>query len=72
MRIPPEQRIDALKMKDHCQAKVREELEGLTPEEQTRKIRELVENGPFGDLWRRLRSRGPAAREGRPSAARST
>ncbi len=55
MKIPPEQRLDALKLKDECQAKVREKLAGLGPEERKRKAREMLEKGPMGDLWRRLR-----------------
>ncbi len=55
MKIPPEQRIDALKMKEECQATVREELAGLSGEERERKAREMVEKGPFGELWKRRR-----------------
>ena len=57
MTIPPELRVDALEMKDYCQAKVEEELAGLSPEERIRRIRELVENGPLGEWWKKLRSR---------------
>ncbi len=52
--IPPELRVDAIKLKQHCQAKSEEKLAGLSPEERRRKIRELVEAGPFGELWKRL------------------
>ncbi len=55
MKIPPELQVDALKLKEELQAKLNEKLKGLSPEEEIRKIRELVENGPFGDLWKRLR-----------------
>ncbi len=55
MKIPPELQVDALKLKDELQAKLDEKLQGLSPEEEIRKLRELVENGPFGDLWKRLR-----------------
>jgi hypothetical protein len=54
MKILPEQRPDALKLKEELQAKLNEKLKGLSPEEEIRKIRELVEKGPFGDLWKRL------------------
>ena len=55
MTIPPELQVDALKLKDELQAKLDEKLKGLSPEERRRKIREMVENGPFGELWKRLR-----------------
>lgn len=54
MKIPPEQKIDALKMKEECQAKVREELAGLSGEERIRKMRELLETGPLGGWWKSL------------------
>ena len=54
MKIPPEQRLDAIKFKEEMQAKLEEKLAGLSPEERVRKIRELVEDGPFGDLWKKL------------------
>ena len=54
MTIPPEQKIDALKMKRECQAKVREELAGLSGEERIRKMRELLEAGPLGEWWKSL------------------
>ncbi len=53
--IPPELRVDAIKLKQHCQARSEEKLKGLPPEERRRKIREFVEAGPFGELWKRLR-----------------
>ena len=31
------------------------ERQGLSPEERRRKVREMVENGPFGELWKRRR-----------------
>lgn len=55
MKIAPELQVDALKLKDELQAKLDEKLKGLSPEEEIRKIRELVEAGPFGELWKRLR-----------------
>ena len=62
--IPPELRVDAIQLKDYCQAKVREELAGLTGEERDRKIKELVENGPLGDWWKSLpRAKAPSATE---------
>ncbi len=72
MKIPPELRLDALKVKDECQARIREELAGLSPEERKRKEREMLEKGPMGDLWRRLRSRSSTERKAEPSAAEST
>ena len=54
MKIPPELQVDALKLKDYCQAKVREELAGLEGEERDRKIRELLESGPLGEWWKSL------------------
>jgi len=53
--IPPELRVDAIKLKEECQRKMEEKLRGLTPDERIRKIREMVENGPFGELWKRRR-----------------
>ena len=66
MKIPPEQKIDALKMKEECQAKVREELAGLSGEERIRKMRELLDASPLGEWWKSL----PRAKV--PSAAEST
>lgn len=54
MKIPPELRVDALKLKDECQARVREELAGLEGEERDRKVRELLESGPLGEWWKSL------------------
>lgn len=71
MSIPRELQVDALELKDELQAKLAEKLKGLSPEEEILKLRELVENGPFGELWKKLRSRAPAAREERPSATES-
>ena len=54
MNIPPEQRLDAIKFKEEMQAKLEEKLAGLSPEDRRRKIREMVETGPFAELWQRL------------------
>ena len=54
LEIEPIPGFDALKFKDEMQARVQAELDGLTPEEQVRRIRENVENGPFADLWKRI------------------
>ena len=62
-KIPPELRVDAIELKDHCQAKLEEKLKGLPPEERLRKIRELAETGPLGEWWKSLRkvkTRSPA------------
>lgn len=69
MKIPPELRVDALKMKDYCQAKVEKELAGLSPEERIRKIRDLVDNGPFGEWWKKLRSRDAREASGGSASA---
>ena len=52
--IPPEQRLDAIKFKEEMQAKLEEKLAGLSPEDRTRKIRELAETGPLGEWWKSL------------------
>ncbi len=54
MTIPPELRVDALKLKDYCQAKLEEKLAGLSPEDRIRRIRELAETGPLGEWWKSL------------------
>ncbi len=59
MKIPPEKAVDALKLKDECHARVREELAGLEPAARERRERELLENGPMGSLWKRLREAKP-------------
>ena len=61
MKIPPELRVDALKLKDECQARVREELAGLEGEERDRKVRELLESGPLGEWWKSLNPHAPTA-----------
>ncbi len=64
-RIPPHQKVDALKLKDECQARVREELAGLEGEERDRKTRELLESGPLGEWWKSLpRAKTPSAAGG--------
>ncbi len=61
MTIPPELRVDALKLKDELQARLDEKLQGLLPEEEIRKIRELAETGPLGEWWKSLpRARTPS------------
>jgi hypothetical protein len=52
--IPPELRVDAIKFKEEMQAKLEERLKGLPPEEELREMRQIVEEGPLGDFWRRL------------------
>jgi hypothetical protein len=64
-RIPPHQKVDAINLKDECQAKVREELAGLEGEERDRKIRELLESGPLGEWWKSLpKAKTPSAAGG--------
>jgi hypothetical protein len=72
MKVPPELRVDALKLKDELQAKLDEKLRGLPPEEELRKMREIVEEGPLGDFWRRLGPSDAAAhRSPAPTAGRT-
>jgi hypothetical protein len=54
MKIDPIPGFSALKFKEETQARVQAELEGLSPEERVRKIREAVENGPLGEWWKQL------------------
>ena len=55
MKIEPIPGFKALKFKDEAQARVQEELEGLSPEERIRKINDDIEHGPFADWWRRVK-----------------
>ena len=52
----------ALEFKEQAQARVQAELEGLSGEEIVRKIREMVENGPFADWWKRMQEAQAAKR----------
>ena len=52
----------ALEFKEQVQARVQAELEGLSGEEIVRKIREMVENGPFADWWKRMQEAQAAKR----------
>jgi hypothetical protein len=42
-----------LDFKEQAQARVQAELEGLSDADMVRKIRELVESGPFADWWKK-------------------
>ena len=42
-----------LEFKEQAQARVQAQLEGLSGEEVVCKIREIVENGPFADWYKR-------------------
>lgn len=52
----------ALEFKEQAQARVQAELAGLSGEEKVRKINELVEAGPLGDWWRKMRAAQKARR----------
>ena len=52
MKVPPDQRLDAPKLEEYCQAKAHKELAGSEGEERDRKIRELLESGPLGKWWK--------------------
>jgi hypothetical protein len=57
--------VDALELKDECQARVREELAGLEGEERDRRVRELLESGPLGEWWKSLhKAKTPSAAGG--------
>lgn len=61
MDVKPIPGFSALKFKEECQARVRKEMEGLSPEEQAIKREESLQLGTFGEWWRRSRAEQRAA-----------
>ena len=47
----------ALEFKEQAQTRVQAELEGLSGEDLVRKIREMVETGPFAEWWAKMQAR---------------
>jgi hypothetical protein len=63
MRRPePIKGFSAIKFKEEMQALLRAELEGLSDEEKLRRIREIAESGPRGEMWKKARERQEAKR----------
>ena len=50
----PIEGFHALKFKEEMQLRVQAALSGLSGEQKFRKIREMVENGPFAEWWKRM------------------
>jgi hypothetical protein len=60
----PKKGFDCVKTKRRIQAKIYQEIKGLTREQELEYWRKGAENGPWGDWWKRIhaRSRGSSAR----------
>ena len=56
LKPEPIEGFDAIRFKDEMQARVREELAGLTGEERRRKMREMLEAGPLGEWWKKMQA----------------
>jgi hypothetical protein len=52
----------AVEFKNEMQAILQAKLAGLSGAEKLRKIREIVENGPFADWWKRMQEAQAANR----------
>lgn len=49
--------FDCIAFKRVAQEKIYEQIQGMTPAEEIAWFKRKVENGPYADLWRRIRAK---------------
>lgn len=71
-RRKPAKGFDCIEFKRQAQAKIYQEIKGLSPEEEMEYFRCQVAAGPFGKLWKNLETRSRAADSRTPLAAEAS
>jgi hypothetical protein len=59
-----EKTFDALKFKEQVQAEMYERLKDMTPEEQIAELEKGVLEGPFAELYKRLKAKNAEKKTG--------
>lgn len=56
-------KFDCVEMKNEIQAKIYEEIKGMTLAEENEYRRKKIESGPMADLYKKLRAKSPSAKK---------
>lgn len=48
-------KFDCIEFKEKAQARIYEDIKDLTPQQQIAYFNKRAENGPLGELWKRIR-----------------
>jgi hypothetical protein len=56
-------KFDCVEMKNEIQAKIYEEIKGMTPQEEIAHRRKKLESGPMADLYKKLRAKSSTGKK---------
>lgn len=56
-------KFDCVEMKNKIQAKIFDDIKGMTPEEEIGYRRKKLESGPMSDLYKKLRAKSSAGKK---------